>query len=465
MQEQPHWSGSEPAAVADMHDDHGGEEGDEHAGHDHRRRSLLGDGHDEHDHAEHADHGDEEAVSAQRVLTVGSLEAMHNATEASELIRGEQAVQDALMYITACIIDPACVLDGAPDIDTDGHGDHGDADDHSGSSYDHLALKLGLAAAFFAMTVAASYLPLIFMWSSNYQGILTLLNVFSGSMFLSVGVLHLLPHVAEYEEAADLSTDFPVGLSFVMVGFVLILYVERVLFDVDCSAASALTRRAESDTSDDSSKYSIMSRASSIVARYHSPLLTEAAVVLHAVLESMVLGLSTNKEDVWLLFVSITSHKVFTTMSQSARFLRLGCPPGLLFLLLLPFHILPPLGVVLGAVTGNEDPLAALILAGLSTGTFFYVGGYEIIAEEFSNAHAHPTPRGPNGGPDCCDGDGSGCIGLPLPPGKPVDSDGDDGGDANDWSPSKLLKFAVFVLGIGTLMAVTAALPSHAHDH
>eukprot|EP00892_Ulva_mutabilis_P001617 jgi/Ulvmu1/11456/UM076_0032.1 len=224
-------SGSEPAATVDAHDNHAGhdehgteEEEGEHAGHDHQR--LLADGHaenagepgEEHDHEEHADHGDEEAVSAQRVLTTGSLEAMHNASEASELITGEEAVQEAMTYITACLIDLACALDGHDDVE------HDDIDDHSGSSYDHLGLKLGVEPA-------------------------------------------------------------------------------------------------------------------------NSALHYNLCLLLHS-----------NKEGVWLLFMSITSDNVFTTMPQSARFLRPGCPPGLLFLLLFPIHILPPLCAALGATTGISRP-------------------------------------------------------------------------------------------------------------
>lgn len=84
-----------------------------------------------------------------------------------------------MAYITACLIDSTCMLEGSPSPvaaaeisgdDHDGH-DHDEHDDHghgSGGSK-HLGLKLGLAVAFLAMTVATSYLPLIFMWSSNYH--------------------------------------------------------------------------------------------------------------------------------------------------------------------------------------------------------------------------------------------------------------------------------------------------------
>ena len=154
-------------------------------------------------------------------------------------------------------------------------------------------------------------------------------------------------------------------------------------------------------------------------------------------------------------------------MSQSSRFLRLGCPPGLLFVLLLPFHLLPALAVGLGAAVGYEDPVAALILGGLSTGTFIYVGAFEIVAEEFAGCHSHGS-----GEEDCCSGpclgsEASACIDAP------VISDVDEknkaksaaGELASEWAPNRVLKFAIFVLGCGVLAAITAALPSHEDLH
>lgn len=87
-----------------------------------------------------------------------------------------EAVRDALAYITACLIDSTCVLEGSParaaEISGDDHDDH---DDHGHGAHDgegaknHLGLKLGLGAAFFVLTVVSSYLPMLFMWSEHYN--------------------------------------------------------------------------------------------------------------------------------------------------------------------------------------------------------------------------------------------------------------------------------------------------------
>jgi hypothetical protein len=71
-------------------------------------------------------------------------------------------VRDALRFITACTIDRSCHIEPPEMVGTAPTASASD----SGSL---LGLKFGLAAAFLAMTVVASYLPCLFRWSSHYQ--------------------------------------------------------------------------------------------------------------------------------------------------------------------------------------------------------------------------------------------------------------------------------------------------------
>jgi hypothetical protein len=116
---------------------------------------------------------------------------------------------------------------------------------------------------------------------------MSVLNAFSGSVFLTVGVTHLLPEVLDYQAAALPNLDFPLGTSIVIVGFMLILFIEQVLFDMHGSNVSekALAERAGMR------HYSMLDRTLSVWLKFSDPLLTEMALVVHAVLESIVLGL------------------------------------------------------------------------------------------------------------------------------------------------------------------------------
>jgi len=66
---------------------------------------------------------------------------------------------------------------------------------------------------------------------------LSLLNCFSGGVFLAAGLVHLLPHCQESQERlGDLVGDYPLYLVLITLGYMLVLFVERVLFDVHGSA-------------------------------------------------------------------------------------------------------------------------------------------------------------------------------------------------------------------------------------
>jgi ZIP Zinc transporter len=158
------------------------------------------------------------------------------------------------------------------------------------------------------------------------------------------------------------------------------------------------------------------------------------------------------RRDTVLLFAAIASHKVFAAISLGTRFTRLGCGPGLLALLLAPYHILPPVAVLIGASLETENDAAGMVLSGLSTGTFLYIGAFEIVCEEFTEHHHHHGHGHDNA-------ERHGGCGVPG-------AGANVSGHCNAaWQPGKWAKFAAYVCGAGLLFAVTAGLPRDVHDH
>jgi hypothetical protein len=164
--------------------------------------------------------------------------------------------------------------------------------------------------------------------------------------------------------------------------------------------------------------------------------------------------LQISKADAVLLFGAISMHKVFSAMSIATRFLRRDCPPTLLCTLLLPYHIIPPLAIILAAVVGAENPSASLVLTGFSTGTFLYIGAFEVICEEF----AEHTQAGPDGGRKEVgrldkDEEPSGMI------------TGTVANAHTAWRPNKLQTFAAFLLGVIIQLGLLAVKPGAEHVH
>lgn len=143
--------------------------------------------------------------------------------------------------------------------------------------------------------------------------------------------------------------------------------------------------------------------------------------------------LQTSRRDALLLFAAIACHKPFDTMAVAARLLQRNCPVWLMMVLLSPTFILVSAAILVGAALSGTSPILALILNGLTAGTFVYIGGYEIPAEELGHDdHGH--------------------------------DDTEAGVAAKGWRPNNFTKVATYCVGVGLMFLFTAILP-HAHHH
>jgi zinc transporter ZupT len=122
------------------------------------------------------------------------------------------------------------------------------------------------------------------------QGILSLFNVGTGAVFLTVGIVHLLPEVMEFQAAADFDTEFPVGLSLVVVGFVLLLLVENVLFASHDHAPGDFHVQDQVVVTEKTNLLSTLHK--DIMDRYRPPMIMQLAIMVHNILESITLGLA-----------------------------------------------------------------------------------------------------------------------------------------------------------------------------
>lgn len=107
---------------------------------------------------------------------------------------------------------------------------------------------------------------------------------------LRAGIIHLLPDVLEYQAAANLSTTFQVGPSLTVLGFLVILLLERVIFDIHHVEEGAEDARSAREMK--KGMYRLLESATTSAMRHREPLLMELAIIVHSVLESIVLGVS-----------------------------------------------------------------------------------------------------------------------------------------------------------------------------
>lgn len=155
-----------------------------------------------------------------------------------------------------------------------------------------------------------------------------------------------------------------------------------------------------------------------------------------------------------LLFAAIAAHKPFDSMAIATRLYKRGCSPLLVNVLLLPMYIIPFLGVVIGTAISGEDYTIVLILNGLTVGGFIYVGGFEVLCEEFTH-EAHVRVELDK-------------VRKELEQTKVSAEDvpalsANKNDASSNWQPSKPLKFLAFLVGVCLIFLFSAVLPGHHH--
>ena len=69
---------------------------------------------------------------------------------------------------------------------------------------DYVGLKMGLAVVIFVEALIGGLLPLFFIKNlAKADSIMSLLNAFSGGVFITAGLTHILPHVVESQADVD----------------------------------------------------------------------------------------------------------------------------------------------------------------------------------------------------------------------------------------------------------------------
>lgn len=95
-----------------------------------------------------------------------------------------------------------------------------------------LLIKLGMLVSVLFVGLFSSFLPFRLPPSEKTERILSISNALAGGVFLAAGLLHMIPDSIEsLEDLSDSLNGFPIAESFTCLGFLLTLFLERVLID------------------------------------------------------------------------------------------------------------------------------------------------------------------------------------------------------------------------------------------
>lgn len=238
-------------------------------------------------------------------------------------------------------------------------------------TFEHLLLKLAALVLIFAVGMGGGLVAFRAHKAESAEVYFSLGSALAGGIFLGAGLLHMLPDAIESLSSVFKGVQFPIAFLFTAFGFLIILFIEKILFgnihDAGAAAAGKISPGAAL------SAYAL-------------------AVILsvHSILAGAALGTENTITGSAVIFLAIFAHKGAAGFALVTDFRRGGLPQRESLRVLLIFSAMTPLGILLGAGLDHlfEERYGRLIegiFDSLAAGTFIYIATLEIIGEEFTN--------------------------------------------------------------------------------
>lgn len=298
---------------------------------------------------------------------------------------------------------------------------YGDGDEEHA---DGTGLKYASVFIIFVLGLLGGCVPAVLRSSfARYDAYMSVMNCFSGGVFVATCLLHLLPEALEGAEGLDYG-NFPLPYAIVGLGFYLVLFVERVMFhthghatsqdcdhggqpgaspaeEVELRTAFAGHFHSHSDAHDhldEVDEHKDSGVAEVVAARegvgwgqMRGSMLLLLAISIHSVLAGVALGLADDLAGVRSMLVAICAHKSAAAIAVGTRVLRDGASMRQLAILICVFALMTPVGILVGAIVGSGDSWANMVLNCLAAGTFLYVGMAEVVGDELETRRVAGT--------------------------------------------------------------------------
>ncbi|NWS28905.1 S39A3 protein, partial [Polioptila caerulea] len=240
--------------------------------------------------------------------------------------------------------------------------------------------------------------------------VLALWNSFGGGVFLATCFNALLPAVRgkldEVLRQHNVTTDYPVAETIMMVGFFLSVFVDQLFLTLQREKPSFIdleTFNAGSDGGSDSeyeSPFLGSSRGHGALA--HGLGLPELArcgprrllglvfaLCTHSIFEGLALGLQEDGGRVVSLFLGVAVHETLVAVALGISMAKAALPLRDAAKLAVAVCLMIPLGIGVGmgieSSRNAAGSVASLLLQGVAGGTFLFVTFFEILAKELED--------------------------------------------------------------------------------
>lgn len=233
--------------------------------------------------------------------------------------------------------------------------------------------KIVALVAIFITGLTGGLLARILSTSKKSEMIFTMGNAFAGGVFLGAGIIHMLPDAREGFEVLLGEAAYPWFALLCAIGFLLILFLEKVCFLHDHKDGPLAKASPEK--------------------KLLYPYVLLLILSIHSIITGVALGTESRILQAAVIMIAVLAHKGTAAFALGVSMLRTSMSLSRFTRLIIFFSCTTPLGILLGiwvmsVVTGRTAQAFEALFDALAAGTFLYVAVVDIIDVEFSHHHS-----------------------------------------------------------------------------
>ncbi|CAD8085532.1 unnamed protein product [Paramecium primaurelia] len=266
-----------------------------------------------------------------------------------------------------------------------------------------FAIKVVSMILMFLMIIVVGNIPLRSTAFKGNQLLLELTGAFSGGLFLSVGIIHLLPesmkqfHLNYKSQEIESFEEFPYACLITVLSFALILYIEKIAFihdhtiDENHSHQVTVINQQEifgelecPETTKQQIPQISLKEQNEMQINSLTPYILQFAIGIHAFFEGLAIGIEQQVPQCLGISLAVICHKWAEGLTLGLSFKKANTKIQSATIMIFIQGIINPLGILIGWLLSNQGYIITGIFQSISAGTFVYIATMEVIQEQFN---------------------------------------------------------------------------------